>query len=261
MSGNRRQTKRQSSDNKNSAPPAKKKERSAEQENQEMSVSEDSLVAELKARIAELESKRAELESKRAELESKRAAQESDEKKQSLETLRYVQKPFVNGDHQPAKAREATLNLLYPKDSVLQSMQSGSLLLQQFVDQESIGSKIIFRERYYSSEADVCGFVKNAVDDAISILEVERTFQPSQLRTTLERGLFSCRPDVMVVRSETGMAYLAVEVKQPVPKNPEGEQRTLVQFPRVLGHAFDHAMAMDAFGMGSAIVIITSFEE
>eukprot|EP00980_Cylindrotheca_fusiformis_P013821 scaffold3579_cov168-Cylindrotheca_fusiformis.AAC.6 len=57
----------------------------------------------------------------------------------------------------------------------------------------------------------------NAVDDAIRILEVEGTFEPCTFRTTLERSLFGCRPDIMVVRDETGMGYLAFEVKATAP--------------------------------------------
>eukprot|EP00980_Cylindrotheca_fusiformis_P019539 scaffold6774_cov91-Cylindrotheca_fusiformis.AAC.2 len=282
MSGKRQQTKRPAADNKNTAPPAKKK---ATFEEQEKATSEEQENEELRARIAALESENSTLKTENsaqdktiaaqdktiAALKKEKAEQESREKKRSFVTLGSLERPFtlvrdgsafshVYGNHQEATATEATLNLEKPKIEVLQSAECASLLLQRFVKQGS-GSEIENQKRCYSSEADVCSFVRDAADDAIRILEVEGSFLPSQLRTTLERGLFSCRPDIMVVRSHTGMAYLAVEVKRPVPKNPEGEQRPLVQFPRVLGHAFDHAMAMDAFGMGTPIVIITSFEE
>jgi hypothetical protein len=54
---------------------------------------------------------------------------------------------------------------------------------------------------------------------------------------------------------------LAVEVKQPMPGADTLADTLADSKPKVLGHAFDHAMAIDAFGQGTAIVIITSFKE
>eukprot|EP00980_Cylindrotheca_fusiformis_P019018 scaffold6387_cov88-Cylindrotheca_fusiformis.AAC.5 len=264
MSGNRRQSKRRraipSSDKKNSAPPAKKKASRAEENQEKVLVPADDL-AQLKARIEALESRN---------------------EVNSFVTLRNVPKPFlllrrsgpyshhVNSQYLPADATEVEFCLQYPDDSVLEKMKSGSQLLQRFVNQEPSDNKIQYLRQPYYSEADVCSFVRNAVDDAIRILEVEGTFKPCTFRTTLERSLFGCRPDIMVVRDETGMGYLAFEIKQPLP--PQGKKTTLVAHrsvlgqaydhsSSVLGQAYDHAMAMDAFWQGTSIVIITSFEE
>eukprot|EP00980_Cylindrotheca_fusiformis_P022714 scaffold9639_cov84-Cylindrotheca_fusiformis.AAC.1 len=267
MSGNRRQSKRRraipSSDKKNSAPPAKKKASRAEENQEKVLVPADDL-AQLKARIEALESRKEALESRNEQLELEK-------KMRSFVTLRNVPKPFrllrrsgpyshhVNSQYLPADATEVEFSLQYPDDSVLEKMNSGSQLLQRFVNQEPSDNKLQYFRLPYYSEADVCSFVRNAVDDAIRILEVEGTIEPCMFRTTFERSLFGCRPNIMVVRDETGMGYLAFEVKQPIP--PQGEKTTLVADPKVLGQAFDHAMAMDAFWQGTSIVIITSFEE
>ncbi|CAB9496356.1 unknown protein [Seminavis robusta] len=97
-----------------------------------------------------------------------------------------------------------------------------------------------------------------AVKDAIAILELENVFTQEELKVSLERSLFGCRPDIMVVRGKRGndtVGLLAIEMKQPVPKEP------LRDYPTVVGHAFDHAMAMKAFHVGTDLVLVSSFKE
>jgi hypothetical protein len=194
-------------------------------------------------------------------------------KNRSLESLVMVAKgsfnlirtgvPFshVDGDHQAAESEEVDFKLHDPKEGHLKASPAASFLLLQFVDQFHVHTPDLKYKSYsYGSEADICSLVKFAFMDAISILEGEGDlFEEGELKTKLERSLFGCRPDIMVVRDKKGVGLLAAEVKQPIPV--ANRATTLVEKPKVLGHAFDHAMAMDAFGQGTAIVIITSFEE
>ena len=108
----------------------------------------------------------------------------------------------------------------------------------------------------YRSEVDIAHLVAKAVKDALSIFSLENDSEKERLHVFFEQGLFSTRPDLLVVREDSGVGLLAIGVKQPVP-----DGKRLCEFGRVLGHAFDHAMAMKAFQMGTDLVLLTSFEE
>ena len=108
----------------------------------------------------------------------------------------------------------------------------------------------------YQSEADICSLISLAVTDAIDILVLEKYFKSGELQVRMERSLFGSRPDMMVVRGQHEDGYLAIEVKRPVPLG-----KKLVEFEGVLGHVFDHAMAMKAFRMATDLVLLSSFEE
>ena len=170
----------------------------------------------------------------------------------------------VDGPHIEAKAKEVEFKLHDPDKKRLESSTGASRLLQDFVDQDHVTTPDLqFIPYSYGGEADICSLIRCACVDAIAILEAEGgLFKKGELSAKLERSLFACRPDIMVVRDTNGIGLLAVEVKQPIPSAGENlVPQTLVEKPKVLGHAFDHAMAMDAFGQGTAIVIITSFSE
>ena len=173
--------------------------------------------------------------------------------------------PFshVDGNHEAARAKEVRgFNLYDPEIETLKSATTASFLLQAFVDQSHVTTPdLLFKNLAYGSEADICSWINFAFSDAIAILEAEGFFKKNECSTKLERGLFGCRPDILVVRDKKGACLLAIEVKQPMPIQQQQPQKSLVDKPKVLGHAFDHAMAMDAFGQGTAVVIITSFEE
>jgi hypothetical protein len=172
--------------------------------------------------------------------------------------------PFshVNGGHQEANAKKVDFELRDPDQGKVRSCPFVSTLLLKFVDQEEIDlPDLKFKTKNYGSEADICNLVGCAVDDAIAILKWEGVFEVAdELETRMERSLFGCRPDVMVVRNRDGIGFLAIEVKQPLP-NKIRNKKSLADHPRVLGHAYDHAEAMDAFGQGTALVMITSFED
>ena len=67
--------------------------------------------------------------------------------------------------------------------------------------------------------------------------------------------MFGSRPDILVVRGKGNVGLIAIEIKQPI-----GETK-LRNFGKVIGHAYDHAMGMKAFNVGTDIVLVTSFEE
>ena len=106
----------------------------------------------------------------------------------------------------------------------------------------------------YQSEADICNFTRMAVVDAIKILELEKVFAKGELCIHYERSLFGCSPDMMIVRGRDNVGLIAIQVKQPA-------EKPLRSYPRGVGHAFDHAMAMKAFNVATDIVLVTSFEE
>jgi len=62
----------------------------------------------------------------------------------------------------------------------------------------------------------------------------------------------------MVIRGEDAIGLVAVEVKQPLQEN---SSKTLIEYENVVGHAYDQAQAMNAFGQGTSTVVITSFNE
>jgi hypothetical protein len=164
----------------------------------------------------------------------------------------------VNGNHIPATSEVVDFVLSNPDPAKIKMIIGGSRLLHEFVDQEYVEeNELKFLCKNYGSEADICSFVAQAVKDAIKILEKEDDMvREDELETKLERSLFGCRPDIMVVRNRDGVGLVAIEVKQPVLDN-----KTLAEFPKVIGHAYDHAAAMNAFGQGTGIVMISSFTE
>ena len=83
-----------------------------------------------------------------------------------------------------------------------------------------------------------------AVVDAIEILAMERVFEREELVINFERTLFGCHPDIMIVRGRDNVGLIAIEVKQPTKKE-------LRSYTSVVGHAFDHAMAMKAFNVAT----------
>jgi hypothetical protein len=143
-------------------------------------------------------------------------------KNRSLESLVMVAKgsfnlirtgvPFshVDGDHQAAESEEVDFKLHDPKEGHLKASPAASFLLLQFVDQFHVHTPDLKYKSYsYGSEADICSLVKFAFMDAISILEGEGDlFEEGELKTKLERSLFGCRPDIMVVRDKNGEACL-----------------------------------------------------
>ena len=163
----------------------------------------------------------------------------------------------VDGRHIPASSEELNFPLCDPHPETIESMSGGSCLLNEFVDQDHLdGKDLKFFFKAYESEADICGFVAMALKDAIYLIETEMKLERGQLQTRLERSLFGSRPDIMVVRNKRGVGLVAIEVKRP----PTGEIE-LIKYPKVVGHAYDHVEAMNAFGQGTAIVMITSFKE
>ena len=60
-----------------------------------------------------------------------------------------------------------------------------------------------------------------------------------------------------MIRDEDGIGLVAIVVKQPV----EEAERTLIDYENVVGHAYDQAQAMTAFGQGTSTVVISSFKE
>ncbi|MEO1628449.1 MAG: hypothetical protein AAFV25_25100, partial [Bacteroidota bacterium] len=110
---------------------------------------------------------------------------------------------------------------------------------------------------------DICKFVEAALDDAITILNFEHSnlgtegkSEPLGLFSRREMSLFSCRPDLMVVRDRKRQCWLAVEVKQPLK-----EEETLTNFPKVLGQVYDQALAIQAFAWGKPLVVASTFAE
>eukprot|EP00978_Attheya_sp_CCMP212_P040063 scaffold214870_cov43-Attheya_sp.AAC.1 len=164
----------------------------------------------------------------------------------------------VNGDHKAATSKVVEFVLTDPDPEKIKLIIGGSRLLNEFVDQENVEeNELKFLCKNYGSKADICSFVAQAVKDAIKILEKEDDIvREDKLETKLERSLFGCRPDIMVVRNRDGVGLVAIEVKQPVKDN-----ETLAEFPNVINHAYDHAAAMNAFGQGTGIVMISSFTE
>ena len=67
--------------------------------------------------------------------------------------------------------------------------------------------------------------------------------------------MFGSRPDIFVIRGKGNVGLIAIEIKQSI-----GETK-LRNFCKVIGHAYDHAMGMKAFNVGTDIVLVTSFEE
>ena len=210
------------------------------------------------------------LQSDNSALQSDNSALKRERKNRSLESLLAVEEgkfklrrggePFshVNGDHQAAEAKEVEWQLHDPNTEKLKSSTCASRLLQEFVDQSNVdGPDLKFETKIFNGEADICAFVRCALLDAITILEEEGDlFSIGELTTKMERSLFGCRPDMMVVRDGDGVGFLAVKVKQPLL-----QEKKLANCAKVLGHAFDHAHAMDAFGQGTGLVLITTFEE
>jgi Family of unknown function (DUF5898) len=165
----------------------------------------------------------------------------------------------ANSDiHQEATALETEFKLHEPNMEKVKAIPRISRLLLEFVDQKNvITPHLTFKKFDCGSGSDICTLVRHACTDAIALLDIEGASKSPNLWVTMERSLFSCRPNIMVVRSKSnGKGLLSLEVKPPVSKD-----KTLVQFPPVLDHAFNHAMTMDAFGEGTPLVLITSFEE
>eukprot|EP00529_Nitzschia_sp_RCC80_P017830 CAMPEP_0113445798 /NCGR_PEP_ID=MMETSP0014_2-20120614/3374_1 /TAXON_ID=2857 /ORGANISM="Nitzschia sp." /LENGTH=817 /DNA_ID=CAMNT_0000336865 /DNA_START=213 /DNA_END=2666 /DNA_ORIENTATION=+ /assembly_acc=CAM_ASM_000159 len=128
-----------------------------------------------------------------------------------------------------------------------------SSLIDMFYDFTDVDSPVQKVESY-QSEADICNITSIAVRDAIKILVLEGEFEIGELVLSHERGLLGCRPDLMVVRGRDNVGLIAAEVKQPT-------ESPLRSYSSVVGHAYDHAMAMKAFNVGTDIVLVTSFEQ
>ena len=171
-------------------------------------------------------------------------------------------------NHLPAQATEAetfTIDGAPTSDGVKKCLTS-SRLLMQFVDQENVKTETLaFRSFQYSSEAQIARIVLCAVEDSLKILEhvSPNAFGEREFTVWAERGLFSCRPDIVVVRIGE-ITLLAIEVKKPIAKviDQGKTQPTVVSIEKILGHGFDHAQAIQAFGQGEhGFVLLTTFEE
>jgi len=168
--------------------------------------------------------------------------------------------------HQIATAVEMSISLAEPKMEKLAKNRPASRLLQEFVKQDNKAGDLnniakLVKELKFSTvpchhEADYAALVRNAAQDAICILRINGEADGETFSTNMERSLFSVRPDILVVRNKKRLAMLAIEVKR-----PEEEYGKLVKESRILGHVFDQAQAMRAFGKGSSIVILTNFLE
>ena len=125
-----------------------------------------------------------------------------------------------------------------------------SALVQEFRNRD--GRKWI--PKAYGSEADICSFILAAVRDSIFLADQAGIVTANKVSPRLERSLLGYRPDMIVIRDEDGIGLVAIEVKQPV-------ERTLIDYENVVGHAYDQAQAMTAFGQGTSTVVISSFKE
>ena len=161
----------------------------------------------------------------------------------------------VKGNHYGARTADVTnFNLSSPDGNIVRTMKRPSALVQEFRNND--GSQWI--PRSYGSEAGICSIILSAVKDSIFLAEGAGIVKPNEVSHRLERSLFGCRPDIMVIRGEDGIGLVVIEVKQP-PKGDGAKQ--LIHYESVVGHAYDQAQAMNAFGRGTSTVVISSFEE
>jgi hypothetical protein len=158
--------------------------------------------------------------------------------------------------HRQARTEPKQVDLLVPTQTAVET-PIVSKLLQLFVDQKHVGTpELRFNLRTYYSEADITTFVRAALDDAINLVTEEHPLECKNLRTMMERSLFGCRADMMAIRDDDQNGFLAVEVKQPLQMG-----KVLTDYPLAIGHGFDQAHAMDAFGQGNGLVLMTTFDE
>jgi len=169
--------------------------------------------------------------------------------------------PFshVNGDHFGARTQPADFVLSNPDGESVRTMIRPSAFVQEFRNRDGTA----WIQRPYGSEADICSLVSAAVKDGIALAEEEGVVKDDEVSHRLERGLFGCRPDLMVIRGEDGIGLVAVEVKQHLQEKPlqENDSKALIDYENVVGHAYDQAQAMNAFGQGTSTVVITSLKE
>ena len=70
-----------------------------------------------------------------------------------------------------------------------------SALVQEFRNDN--GSQWISRS--YGSEGDIRSFIYAAVKDSIFLAEEAGIVKPNEVSPRLERSLFGCRPDILVI--------------------------------------------------------------
>ena len=140
-----------------------------------------------------------------------------------------------------------------PDRAIVGAMIRPSALVQKFRNRD--GRKWI--PKAYGSKADICSFILAAVEDSIFLAEQAGIVTANKVFPRLERSLFGYRPDSVVIRDEDGIGLVAIVVKQPV----EEAERTLIDYENVVGHAYDQAQAMTAFGQGTSTVVISSLKE
>jgi hypothetical protein len=101
-------------------------------------------------------------------------------------------------------------------------------------------------------EADVAALVRMALSDTLKLLSINHNLE---LTVRMERSLFSCRPDILVVSTAMhDLPLFAIEVKK-------YKERDLFNVGKVLGQVFDYAEILAAFGHKLPFVVLSSFEQ
>jgi hypothetical protein len=136
----------------------------------------------------------------------------------------------------------------------VKQMPQVSQLLVKFVDQTYLDQPALkFKEYRYVTEADVAVIVSDAVNDAVVLYKHLVRSKP-EIKIRMERSLFSCRFDILVVL-HSDYPILAIEVKKPMLPGK------LHNSTKILGQVFDYAQLLMACGVSRPYVVLSTFEE
>jgi uncharacterized protein YjbJ (UPF0337 family) len=213
---------------------------------------------ETEGKLEETEGKLEETEGKLEETEGKLEKSEGKLKKVAVTSLEKVlqhddfevtkigsDSSHTKGDHVPATATKHSFDLSEISTEKLDETHQSSLLAEY----ESADHML-----FVGAEADVTVLVRMALMDATKLLKINYPGLP-KLTIRMERSLFSCRPDILVVSSERyNVPLFAIEVK----KDKIGG---FLDEERVLGQIFDYVETLAAHGNNFPFVVLSSFEQ